>query len=119
MAREKLASYDFTDEQIDTVCRLIMATKMPPNPKDILECIMCDSDLDYLGRTDFIPVSNALYRELKDHNMIGSWEAWNEMQLDFISKHQYFTKTAMNLREVNKKQQIERLKQVIKDGVLE
>src|SRR5690554_6485903 len=30
MAREKLASYDFTQEQIDTVCRLIMATNMPP-----------------------------------------------------------------------------------------
>ena len=119
MAREKLASYDFTKEQIDTVCRLIMSTKMPPQPKDILECIMCDSDLDYLGRTDFIPVSNALYKELKDHGMIESWEAWNKMQLKFIGKHQYFTKTAIQLREVNKKQQIERLEQVIKEGVFE
>ncbi|GAO31565.1 adenylate/guanylate cyclase domain-containing protein [Geofilum rubicundum] len=119
MAREKLASYDFTGEQIDTVCRLIMATQMPPQPKDLLECIICDSDLDYLGRTDFIPVSNALFKELKEHQMVESWEAWNKMQLKFIGQHQYFTKTALQLREVNKQQQIERLEQVIKEGVIE
>lgn len=116
MAREKLASYDFTQEQIDTVCRLIMATKMPPRPTDILECIMCDSDLDYLGRSDFIPVSNNLYRELKERDMVGSWEDWNRLQLKFISGHQYFTKTAQQLREVNKQQQIERIEKLIKEG---
>ena len=30
MAREKLSAYDFTLSQIDKVCSLIMATKMPP-----------------------------------------------------------------------------------------
>lgn len=117
MAREKLAAYDFTEEQIDTVCRLIMATKMPPNPQDILEQIMCDSDLDYLGRTDFIPVSNSLYMELQERNMIGTWQEWNELQLRFITNHQYYTNTAIQLREVNKQQQIERLEQLIKESV--
>jgi hypothetical protein len=42
-----------------------MATKLPPNPKNLLEKIICDSDLDYLGRSDFIPVSNTLFEELK------------------------------------------------------
>lgn len=116
MAREKLASYDFSKEQIDTVCRLIMATKMPPEPKDILEQIICDSDLDYLGRIDFIPVSNTLYNELKERNMVGTWDEWNKMQLKFISKHQYFTNTAQSLREVNKQQQIERLEQLIQES---
>lgn len=116
MAREKLASFGFTQEQIDTVCRLIMATKMPPEPKDLLEQIICDSDLDYLGRTDFIPVSNTLYKELKERNLIDSWEEWNKLQLKFIRKHQYYTTTAQNLREVNKQQQIERLEQLIKEG---
>jgi adenylate cyclase len=118
MAREKLASYDFTKEQIDTVCRLIMATQMPPKPSDLLEKIICDSDLDYLGRQDFIPVSNSLYKELKERNMVGSWNDWNRLQLKFISKHQYFTKTALHLREVNKQQQIERLEQLISESTM-
>lgn len=113
MAREKMYSYDFPHEYIEEVCKLIMATKMPPNPTNILEKIMCDSDLDYLGRTDFIPISNNLYAELKEQNMISSFNEWNKKQLKFITEHQYFTKTAVKLREVNKQKQIERLNQII------
>jgi class 3 adenylate cyclase len=113
MAREYLPKYNYTSEQIEIICELIMATKLPPKPKNLLEKIMCDADLDYLGRSDFIPVSNTLYRELKEQNKIGSLNDWNKTQLKFISGHQYFTKTAVSLREVNKQKQIERLMQVI------
>jgi len=113
IARELLNDFNYSTQQIENVCELIMSTKMPPAPKNILEKIICDSDLDYLGRTDFIPVSNCLYRELKEHNKIGSLNEWNKLQLNFISNHQYFTQTARNLREVNKIMQIERIKGLI------
>lgn len=109
LARQILPRYQISEEHTDIICRLIMSTKLPPRPVDIMEEIMCDSDLDYLGRSDFIPVSNMLYRELNERQMVDSWNEWNEMQLKFIRGHQYFTKTARNLREVNKQQQIERL----------
>nr|WP_262505028.1 HD domain-containing protein [Saccharicrinis fermentans] len=109
IARNMLAKYDFSDDMMATICDLIMATKFPPEPKNILEKVICDSDLDYLGRTDFIPVSNMLYEELKVRNMIGSFNEWNQRQLTFIRKHQYYTNTAQHLREVNKNKQIERL----------
>lgn len=113
LAKEYLPKYNYTPEQINRICELIMATKLPPKPKNLLEKIMCDSDLDYLGRSDFIPVSNTLYKELKEQNKIGSLNDWNKKQLSFISKHQYFTKTAQSLREVNKQKQIERIIEII------
>ncbi len=115
LAKQILPRYNISTAKIETICRLIMATKLPPNPLDKMEAVMCDSDLDYLGRTDFIPVSNTLYRELRERQMIGSWQEWNELQLGFIKKHQYFTTTAQNLREVNKQQQIERLKKLLNE----
>lgn len=115
LAREFLPKYNYTPEQIETICDLIMSTRMPPKPKNLLEKIMCDSDLDYLGRVDFIPVSNTLYEELKHQNKIGSLNDWNKIQIKFISGHQYFTQTARNLREVNKQKQIERIKELIID----
>jgi len=115
LAHQILPRYNMSQERIETICRLIMATQIPPNPQDKMEEIICDSDLDYLGRTDFIPVSNTLYRELKERQMIDSWDEWNKMQLKFIKKHQYFTETARNLREVNKQQQIERLQNLLKE----
>ncbi|NPA37606.1 MAG: HD domain-containing protein [Chlorobi bacterium] len=117
IARDILTNYNYPEEHINTVCRLILSTKFPPTPKDKLEQVICDSDLDYLGRSDFIPVSNMLYKELKENNMIGSLEEWNMLQLNFIKNHQYYTETARNLREVNKQNQIQRLQELIEAEV--
>ena len=113
MAREFLPKYGYSEEQIEKICDIIMATKMPPEPKDLLQSIICDSDLDYLGRSDMIPVSNTLYKELKEQDKIGTFNEWNKLQVKFITIHQYFTETARNLREVNKQKQIERIKKLI------
>jgi adenylate cyclase len=113
LARELLPSYNYTPEQIERICSVIMATRLPPKPSDLLENIICDSDLDYLGRSDFIPVSNTLYEELKAQNKMGSLNDWNKIQVRFISGHQYFTETARSLREVNKQLQIERIQSLI------
>lgn len=113
IVRKMLPNYKYTDEQIDKICTLIMATKLPPKPATLLERIMCDADLDYLGRSDFIPVSNTLFEELKAQNKITDLNSWNKIQVKFISEHQYFTETANRLREVNKQKQIERIKSLI------
>jgi adenylate cyclase len=113
IAREMLPAYNYTPDQIERICSLIMSTKLPPNPTNLLENIICDSDLDYLGRSDFIPISNNLYEELKAQNKIGSLNEWNKLQVKFISEHQYLTNTARSLREVNKQLQIERIQNLI------
>lgn len=113
IAREILPDFHYTKQDIDDICRIIMATKLPPNPQDILEQIICDADLDYLGRTDFIPVSNTLYEELKATNPDLSINDWNKQQVKFLTAHHYFTETGKRLREVNKNEQIERIKQLI------
>ncbi len=115
LAREFLPQYGYTEEQIDRICDVIMATKMPPAPKNLLQKIICDADLDYLGRSDMIPVSNTLYKELKEQEKIGTLNDWNMLQVKFITGHQYFTRTAQALREVNKQKQIERIRELIKE----
>ncbi len=113
LAKEMLPKFNYSPEQIEKICSIIMATKLPPRPTNLLENIICDSDLDYLGRSDFIPVSNTLYEELKAQNKMGSLNDWNKIQVKFISGHQYFTATARSLREVNKQLQIERIQSLI------
>ena len=113
IAREMLPKFNYTPEQVEKICSIIMSTRLPPKPANLLENIICDSDLDYLGRSDFIPVSNTLYEELKAQNKMGSLNDWNKIQVKFISGHQYFTNTARSLREVNKQIQIERIQSLI------
>jgi hypothetical protein len=66
--------------------------------------------LDYLGRSDFISVSDHLYHELQEYNGKMSSHEWNKKQFDFISKHKYYTETARKMRQVNKDKQLEKLK---------
>jgi len=113
LAEELLPSFGYNDLQINQICKLIMATQLPPNPQDLLEEIICDSDLDYLGRKDYIPISQSLYEEFAHRSFISSEEEWNKLQIEFITNHQYFTKTAQRIREVNKQKQIERIKQLL------
>lgn len=113
IARQMLPAYGYSEEQIERICQIILSTKLPPKPTNLLEEIICDSDLDYLGRVDFIPVSNTLFEELKAQNKITKLNDWNKMQVKFISGHQYFTATARSLREVNKQLQIERIQSLI------
>ena len=61
LVKKYLPEYNYTEKQIATICETIMATKLPPRPETTLQKIICDADLDYLGRSDFVPVSNTLY----------------------------------------------------------
>ncbi|MFO8234515.1 MAG: adenylate/guanylate cyclase domain-containing protein [Bacteroidales bacterium] len=109
MVNKMLPHYNYSRKQIQQIEELILATKMPPEPKNHLEKIICDADLDYLGRSDFIPVAYSLYKELKANNKISSFKEWKKMEIDFIEKHAYFTETAKNLREVKKQKQLTKI----------
>lgn len=109
-----LPKYNYNNKEIDQINEIIMATKMPPSPKTLLQKIICDSDLDYLGRSDFIPVSDTLFKELNEQDIINDINEWNKLQVKFLTSHSYFTNTAKNLREVNKQDQIDRISKLIK-----
>jgi hypothetical protein len=115
IATDILPSYGYNPEQIGNISEIIMATHLPPKPETLLQKIICDADLDYLGRSDFLPVSDTLYKELHEQKLIGSINDWNKLQLKFLSVHHYFTDTANKLREVNKQTQIDRIKSIIED----
>lgn len=113
LAQQELGKHKFSREQIEKVKGMIMATKVPQNPHNLLEEIMCDADLDYLGRPDFIPISQNLFRELFERGKIDSIEQWNKMQYKFITEHHYFTETAKRSGEPGKKQVLKELKELI------
>jgi ligand-binding sensor domain-containing protein/class 3 adenylate cyclase/predicted metal-dependent HD superfamily phosphohydrolase len=111
MAEEILPLYGYTKEQIQQVKELIYATIIPHNPKNKLEEIICDADLDYLGRDDFHDIADSLRRELRDHGKINSDRLWDEIQVKFLTAHKYFTDSAKNLRDAKKQKHLEEIKQ--------
>ena len=78
-----------------------------------MEQIICDSDLDYLGREDFWQIGNNLYKELEIYGILNNQEDWNRLQLKFLSSHQYFTQSAINLRNEKKIQHLNRVIEIV------
>ncbi|GAA4377554.1 HD domain-containing protein [Hymenobacter koreensis] len=99
LVRRTLPGMGYTKAQVDQICALIMATQFPQRPgSSHLAQILCDADLDYLGRPDFEPISRTLYDELRARHLVTDEDAWNRIQVDFLRAHRYWTPTAQRLR---------------------
>ena len=109
IAKELLPQFEYAPIEIEAVCNLIMATQMPVKPKNKLEEIICDADLDYLGREDFKTIGDLLYRELSEEGSVEGLDAWNQMQVRFLNSHRYYTTFSQNHREVIKQENLRRL----------
>jgi predicted metal-dependent HD superfamily phosphohydrolase len=110
LAATLMSKYGFSKKQISIVKRLILATRIPQTPKTYLERILCDADLDYLGRNDYYEISNKLYQELKTFEHIANKEEWREQQIQFLEAHNFHTPFAKKNREPLKQQRILELK---------
>jgi predicted metal-dependent HD superfamily phosphohydrolase len=110
IAVEKLNSH-FSKTDMDTICGLIMATKVPQEPHSLLQQIICDADLDYLGRNDFKKLSNCLKHEFLDFGIVKNEAEWEKKQISFFEGHHYFTRTSIEQRLPLKKQHLAKLKE--------
>lgn len=113
IAERMLTDYDFPNEDIDVIMRLILTTKIPQQPKTLLEKIICDVDLDYLGRSDFYEISDQLFRELKALSVINNIDEWNKIQIKFLEAHSYHTDFAIKNRQPQKELRIKELKKLV------
>lgn len=119
IAKEELAKQGYSPAEIKTVTQMIMATQVPQSPKNKLDEILADADLDYLGRADFGIIAGSLREELELNGVPLTHKAWIEKQISFLQAHQYFTKTAKDVRQKGKSKQLEKLRAellMLKDG---
>ena len=113
MVQEFLPKFNYSTSDIDTICGMIMATKIPQSPSNLLEEILCDADLDYLGRDDFFNIGNSLFVELQAYHLLNDTQAWNRLQVSFLSAHKFYTDTNRTLREPVKLRYLEDLKELV------
>jgi hypothetical protein len=86
-----------------------MVTQIPQRPVDILERVICDADLDYLGRDDFFSIGDTLRREFIRYGIVPDDAAWEALQMKFLTNHSYHTESSRILREPVKQAHISRL----------
>ena len=110
IAKSELAKLDYDQNEIDLICGMIMATKIPQSPQNKREQIICDADLDYLGRDDFWEIARLLFQEINQFRNPLTEDEWNNIQLKFLNSHEYFTKSALSLRKAKKDLHTQKIK---------
>lgn len=111
IAEQLLPGYGYNQDQIAVVSGLIMATKVPQQPGNLLQQIICDADLDYLGRDDVYDISETLFEELQHFIDLKEREAWDKIQISFLSSHNFHTDWALKNRKPGKDKYLAELRQ--------
>ncbi len=115
ICEKELPKFDYSAEEIKTVARLIRKTKLLEEADCILENILCDSDLDYLGRDYFFIRSTKLHYEWKlmgKHNY--KMVEWLKIQVEFLESHHFYTKSAQILGEETKQNTAKEIRELYK-----
>lgn len=92
IAIQFLNSKDYNTSKIVVVSALINVTKMPQQPKNKLEEIICDADLVHLAKKDFKEKSELLKLEweLLNYKNVSEFDWCCESEI-FLTTHSYFT----------------------------
>ena len=110
LASRFLPGFGFPEKDISMINSLIMVTRLPQKASSLAEQVLCDADLDYLGRDDFFVHSFELQLEW---NMTGfrktNLTEWLDIQIKFLSDHNYFTKSAALLRNKKKSENLKEI----------
>ena len=115
IVREYLPNFGYPEAAIEKICGMIMATRIPQSPKNKLEEIICDADLDYLGRDDFKKIGDLLYKELKFHDYLQNRKQWDALQIAFLEKHSFFTESSRAKRSAKKASHLKKLKKKVQN----
>lgn len=106
LAKETLPDFGVSTAQLQVICAMIMATKIPQTPQNLLDRILCDADLDYLGRDDFYEIGSRLFKEMKDQGLVETEREWNLTQKVFLENHRYHTNFGKTKREEKKQEHL-------------
>jgi uncharacterized protein len=114
LAREVLPMFDYSLQEIEIIESLIMVTTMPQAASTKLEKVICDADLDALGREDFFITSFQLQLEWKLYGIMNcNLSEWIKYEINFLEQHKYYTSSAIRLREVQKQKNLKTLKDLL------
>jgi len=113
MVKEVLPGFNYSQEEIEAICGMIRATEIPQTPHCLLEELLCDADLDYLGRDDFFMTASKLHLEWKCMKVkVLSLKEWIQFEMSFLQSHSYFTQAAKDLRDTCKNDNLLELQNV-------
>lgn len=115
-AVEFLREKNYPSQKIEMVKKLILATKVPQNPENKLEQIMCDADIAYIGKEDFMNRIDQLREEWKKTiQKEFSDVEWINENINFLESNSFYTEYAKSKFGETRRANLEALRQRLED----
>jgi adenylate cyclase len=105
MVDEILPKYNFKKEDISETERLIR-NSFSGKIETFTDKILYDSRYDYLGRVDYLRLTDKLLREETEYGRVSTLKSWVEAQRKILEDNEFHTATAKLLRGVTSEDQI-------------
>lgn len=111
LMKDFLKKDNFSDEYIEEVSNLILATQKYHQPKNFAEMIMKDADFSHFASPFYNDSAEALRKEWElTGGPCFSTDEWNEMNVDFLkNKHRYLTDYAKENWEPLKQKNVKKI----------
>ncbi len=108
IASNFLNGINATPEFIMQVHALILATKLPAKPANLLQEMLCDADLHHLASENYQQWSNRLRQEIQllNGNSIDE-PTWVGENISFFNEHHYFTEYAITFWKNQKQRNLQ------------
>lgn len=102
---EILAHFSFDEAYIKTAKHLIR-NSFDENYQTLPDKILHDSIYDYLGRVDYIRMTEKLLKERNELGIIVRKDEWKDLQKKLLNDHDFLTNTGRLLRSVTVGEQV-------------
>ena len=86
-----MPDYGYNKNDINSIQSLILITKVEAKPHNLLESIIRDADLEYLGSGDFEKISEYLKKEWIECGVVKDDTHFYDIQLKFLNIHKFYT----------------------------
>lgn len=100
-------------EVINAIEKIILATKYPTVPGNLLQKIMCDADTYHFGTSEFFSHDRLIKEEIEIQNG-NPVENWDKSSLNLLLSHQFYTSYCKQRLDAGKRANIKILESRLK-----
>ena len=117
-AEEFMERLSIPPKRIKAISSAITSTRLPQQPRNLIERVLCDADLFHLSNETFEEKSELLRKEWKATGFKEMTDQeWIQHNIDFTSEHKYHTPYGQTLLAEGKKKNIKRLKKTLEPDI--
>ncbi|RYZ32532.1 MAG: HD domain-containing protein, partial [Sphingobacteriales bacterium] len=106
--KEFMLQHGYGTDVIQLIEGCIRATRIPHEPKGLLQEILCDADTYHFGTKEFKKTNKLIHKEYELRGYTTFTIDWEKNTLELLEQHQFFTSYCQVLLNEGKQKNIER-----------